>query len=74
MLVAQGEAAFGGPWRCSDPLLGRGQLSLHCVPKKYVTDQGSWPPESIEIDTRLDRKFQQAFIGAPAATGRSRNK
>ena len=31
-------------------------------------------PQSIEIDYRLDKKFRQGFIGAPAAAVRSENK
>ena len=32
-----------------------------------VTDQDSWPPWSIEIDQRPDKKFRQGFLGVPAA-------
>ena len=40
-------------------------LKLLIDTKKIVTDQGSWPPESIEIDKRPDKKFRQGFIGVP---------
>ena len=33
----------------------------------YVTDQGSWPPWSIEIDQRPDNKFRRDFIAVPSA-------
>ena len=45
--------------------------------KKYFIidiDQGSWPPQSIEIDQRPDKKFRQGFIGAPATAGGRENK
>ena len=32
------------------------------------TDLGSWPPWSVDIDQRPDRKFWRGFVGAPAAT------
>ena len=30
---------------------------------KSVTGQGSWPPESIEIEKRPDKKFRQGLLG-----------
>ena len=73
LLVTHREAAFGGPggaqilspeWdKC--PTLGT---------TEYVTDQGSGPPQAIEIDQRPDKKFRQGFTGAPAAAARSENK
>lgn len=32
-----------------------------------VTDQGSWPPPSIEIDQRPEKKFGQSFTGGNTA-------
>ena len=32
-----------------------------------VTNQGFWPPQSIKIDQRPDKKFRQGFMGTPAA-------
>ena len=37
-----------------------------------VTDQGSWPPQSIEIDQR--QEIQEGFIGVPAAAEGNKNK
>ena len=34
----------------------------HCV-----INHGSWPPYSIEVDKRPEKKFRQGFTGAPAA-------
>ena len=34
-----------------------------------VTSQGSWPPESMEIDWRPDKQSIQGFAGVPAAAG-----
>ena len=48
-------------------------LKLLIDTKKIVTDQGSWPPESIEIDKRPDKKFRQGFIGVPAIAWGSKN-
>ena len=35
--------------------------------QRPVTNQGSWPPQSVKIDQRSDKKFRQGFMGAPAA-------
>ena len=35
--------------------------------QRPVTNQGSWPPQSVKIDQRPDKKFRQGFMGAPAA-------
>ena len=45
-----------------------------CSGSGLVTDPGSWPLQSIEIDQRPDKIFSQGFIGAPAATEGSENK
>ena len=42
---------------------------IHVIPTRVLG-----LPQSIEIDQRLDKKFRQGFIGAPAAAGRNENK
>lgn len=42
--------------------------------KGNVTCQGSWPPLSIDIYKRPNKKLRQGFIGAPAIARGSENK
>ena len=39
-----------------------------------VTNQGSWPAESIGIDYRPDKHSSQGFVGVPAAAVCRENK
>ena len=40
----------------------------------FVTDQGSWTLQSIEIEKRPDEAFRQGFTGTGALLGGSENK
>ena len=48
------------------------RLYLPIYERSNVTDQGSWPPQSIEIDQR--QEIQEGFIGVPAAAEGNKNK
>ena len=43
-------------------------------PGPPVTSQGSWLPQSIEIDWRPDKKFRHGSTAAPAAAVGSERK
>ena len=48
------------------------RLYLPIYERSNVTDQGSRPPQSIEIDQR--QEIQEGFIGVPAAAEGNKNK